>query len=70
MSDWSVICFLPRLYLAGLHFNENSDREQAVDQEGQLRYSVRFPKFKRGGYSVHIEKPGPTYGRIHTYSLI
>lgn len=58
-----------RLYLAGLHFNENSDREQAVDQEGQPRFSVRFPKFKRGGHSVHMEKTNPTYGRISKEKL-
>ena len=52
-----------RLYLAALHFNENSDREQAVDKEGKPRFSVRFPKFKKGGYSVHKEMANPTYGR-------
>jgi solute carrier family 8 (sodium/calcium exchanger) len=50
-----------RYYLAALHFNENSERMQAVTIDGQPRYSIRFPKFKKGEYSIRIEKTPPTY---------
>ena len=50
-----------RYYLAGLHFNENSERMQATTLDGQPRYSVRFPKLKKGEYSVRIEKTPSTY---------
>lgn len=50
-----------RLYLAALHFNENSHRMQAITKAGRLQYSIRFPKFKKGGYTVQVTKCGPTF---------
>ena len=41
-----TFCYI-RLQLAALHFNE-----QAGTQQGELRYEILFPKFKRGGYTV------------------
>ncbi|XP_062582679.1 uncharacterized protein LOC134252712 [Saccostrea cucullata] len=37
-----------RLYLATLHFNENSTREQAKNQDGDMIYSVSYPKGRKG----------------------
>ena len=53
-----------RLLLAALHYNENSDREQATTSDGVPRFSLRFPKFKKGGYSVRMEKTAATYGMV------
>ena len=51
-----------RLELAALHFNENSNREQAVTKEGDEQYDVVFPKYKKGGYIVRKVVEKPTYG--------
>ncbi|XP_071950777.1 uncharacterized protein [Antedon mediterranea] len=51
-------------FLAGLHYNENSDREQAITAEGKERFCVAFPKFKHGGYSVKKVYKDPTYGEF------
>ena len=45
-----------------LHYNENSERLQAVTKEGKPCYSIRFPKHKKGEYSVRKEKTAATYG--------
>ncbi|XP_061183986.1 uncharacterized protein LOC133192121 isoform X2 [Saccostrea echinata] len=37
-----------RLYIAALHFNENSSRDQAVNKSGELIYSVSYPKGRNG----------------------
>ena len=37
-----------RLYIAALHFNENSPREQAVNKNGEPIYSVSYPKGSKG----------------------
>lgn len=53
-----------RYYLAGLHFNANSDRMQAVTRDGRPKFSVRFPKYKKPGeYSVRAVKSEPSYGK-------
>jgi hypothetical protein len=56
-DNWSYIAELLtrtcRLQtLACLHYNENTMRDQAVTKDGQKRYDVVFPKFKKGGYTV------------------
>ncbi len=68
-----VNCFYTfRLYLAALHYNENSDRLQAVDQDGRPRYDLRFPKYKKGGQVVRVVKTKSTIGEFieasETYS--
>lgn len=45
-----------RLWLAALHYNFNSDRKQATTSKGVQRYSVSFPKHKKGGYTVRKSK--------------
>lgn len=51
--------------MAALHYNENSDRLQAVTKEGKPRYSIRSPKNKKGEYSVRKEKTAVTYGNYY-----
>jgi len=51
-----------RLQLAALHYNENADRKQATTSDGKLQYSIRFPKFKKDGFSVTALKEDTTYG--------
>ena len=56
-----------RMQLATLHFNENSNRDQAVTKEGKDCYEIVFPKFKKGGYIVRKVTVKPTYGELcHT----
>ena len=43
---------LHRLYLAALHYNYNSNRKQAVTKKGKKRFSMLFPKYKKGGHIV------------------
>lgn len=50
-----------RVQLAMLHFNENSDRAQATTKQGEDRYDVVFPKYKKGGYIVRKVTVDPTY---------
>ena len=56
MSHWMKhktkpkISFLFRLQIAILHFNENSDREQATDDSE--RFNIAFPKYKKGEHTV------------------
>jgi len=33
-----------RLLLSALHYNENADRKQAVNWDGELEYTVTYPK--------------------------
>ena len=44
-----------------LHFNENSGRAQATTKQGEERYDVVFPKYKKGGYIVRKVTVDPTY---------
>ena len=37
-------------------------RDQAVTKDGQKRYDVVFPKFKKGGHTVRGIKTRCTYG--------
>ena len=52
-----------RLELAILHFNENTNRKQAVTKHGDQRYDIVFPKYKKGGYVVRKVTTDPTYGK-------
>ena len=55
--------YFNRLELASLHFNENSDRKQAVTTEGKDQFEIVFPKFKRGGYTVRRVMVDPTFSK-------
>ena len=52
-----------RLALAAIHHNENSARKQIVDADGKPRYTIKFPKVKKGQPSVRPIKPKATYGK-------
>lgn len=56
---------VPRLQLAALHFNENSNRKQTVTKKGEEQYEIIFPKFKRGGYTVRKVLEDPTFGNFY-----
>ena len=49
--------------LAAMHYNENSSRVQAVDQDGKKRFAVVFPKVKKGEPCVRPIKENPTYSK-------
>ena len=53
---------LARVHLAALHFNENSGKPQATTKTGSLRYTVAYPKAKKGDEAVvKPQREGPTY---------
>ena len=58
-----------RLYLAALHYNENSTRLQAVTVDGRPRFTLRFPKSKKGDYSIRKEQSKATYGKCIYYNI-
>ena len=43
---------LYRLEIDALHFNENSNREQATTKHGEKCYDIVYPKDKKGSYTV------------------
>ena len=51
-----------RLYLAMLHYNENCGRQQAQTRKGEKRYTVLYPKYKKGGHVVRKLVEHCTYG--------
>ena len=53
-----------RLQLAALHYNNNSDKGQAITKKGEERFSISFPKYKKGGYIVRKIKTASTYGKL------
>ncbi|ESP03492.1 hypothetical protein LOTGIDRAFT_137344, partial [Lottia gigantea] len=63
MIGFSYHGMLPQLWLAALHFNENSQRKQAVTKDGRARYKIVYPKFKKGDYSVRRILVDCTYGK-------
>ncbi|KAK1894167.1 Translation initiation factor 2 subunit beta [Dissostichus eleginoides] len=54
-------CGFQRLILAALHYNENSGRKHAKTSTGQLQYTVKFPKAKKGGHVVRRVNTAATY---------
>ncbi|XDV25779.1 hypothetical protein PO909_029637 [Leuciscus waleckii] len=55
---------LSRLLLAALHYNENADRKPACNESGDVSVRVRWPKFKKGEYSIFSMKTAPTYSKL------
>lgn len=47
-----------------MHFNENADRPIATTQDGTERYSVKYPKYKKGGHVVKKIMADPTYSEL------
>ena len=52
-----------RLQLPALHHNENANKKQAKTEDGKDRYSLCFPKYKKGGYIVRKIMVESTHGR-------
>ncbi len=50
-----------RMYLAALHYNENSTRRTAVCADGTSQHRIHFPKSKKGEYTVRSVKTKPTF---------
>ena len=51
-----------RLLLAAMHHNENSQNVQAVKKDGNPRYSITFPKQRKGEFTVTKIKTQRIYG--------
>ncbi|XP_059891693.1 uncharacterized protein LOC132445623 [Gadus macrocephalus] len=51
-----------RLLLAALHYNCNANRETARRSDGLERYSVRYPRFRKGAWVVVPIKEKASYG--------
>ena len=62
--------FVFRLALAAIHFNENCGRAQAVTKTGELRYTVSFPKAKKGEGVAKEVKVDQSFGKIFVSSYI
>ena len=43
-----------------MHCNENADRSQAMNQAGNAVFVIRFPKYKKGVYTMNQES-GPYF---------
>lgn len=61
---------LGRTRLAILHFNENSDRCQAVTKEGKPRWSVVASKARKGHFTARPEPTETTYGQFGRKSIV
>ena len=59
-----VFCFVFRLALAALHFNENSGRNQALTKDGQPQFRISFPKSRRGEAIAKEIKTCQTFGKF------
>ncbi|XP_067281531.1 uncharacterized protein [Pseudorasbora parva] len=60
-TGFSFLGMYSRLLLAALHFNSNGNRDVARTSEGEGRYAVRYPRFRKGGWVVHPIKEKPSY---------
>ncbi|KAM7309495.1 uncharacterized protein ISCGN_013126 [Ixodes scapularis] len=52
--------------MAILHYNANADRKQARTREGKLRFSLRFPKSRKGEWVLRPVIEAPSYGYVKT----
>lgn len=66
-SDCIPYCCRTRV--AALHFNENSDREQAISGAGQRQWKRKSPKAKKGHPTVAEEKTKATHGNFASIYL-
>ncbi|XP_071377166.1 uncharacterized protein [Centroberyx affinis] len=55
---------LCRLYLTAMHFNENATRAQLKTKEGAPVYKIKYPKYKKGKYSIQAVKTNQTSGYV------
>ncbi|XP_062580835.1 uncharacterized protein LOC134242728 [Saccostrea cucullata] len=60
-TAFSYLGMLCRLYLAGLHNNENSERDQMFTRQREPCFTIRYPKGRKGQAVVRPDKTKPTY---------
>jgi solute carrier family 8 (sodium/calcium exchanger) len=65
-----MIYYVFRLFLAALHFSENSTRTQAVTMDGTRQYRISYPKGRKGEGVVKEMKTSQTYGVFFLSHLI
>ncbi|XP_070547983.1 uncharacterized protein [Ptychodera flava] len=65
MYTFSYKGMCSRVRLAAMHYNENAGRGQKVTREGANCYSIAYPKYKNGGYSLKKVLVEATYGYVH-----
>ena len=53
-----------KLFLAAMHYNENSGRQQQQNKEMDLQYAIVFPKYKKGGHIVRKILVDCTYNYV------
>lgn len=56
------LLFIFRTILSAIHFNYNLRRENKVDDEGNTKVKVTYPKFKDGEATVREIKVEQNYG--------
>ena len=66
---WNVYIDIYRITLAALHYNENGMRDQAVTKAWKKRYSIVYPKFKKGGYTVREVKVNCTFCKYTVFIM-
>lgn len=64
MKAYSYFGIISRIHLAGLHYNENSDREQATTSTGAKRFKVSKLKYKDGIATVKEVKEDAQYSYV------
>ena len=62
MRTYNHQWILNRMYLAALHHNENALCPQALTQEGQLRFHIKFNKRLKREVAYQV-KEAPTYSK-------
>lgn len=63
-SAFSFNGMYSRLLLSALHYNENAKRSQARNKRGELIYKLRFPKYKKGGFTVQPVPESQTFDYV------
>jgi hypothetical protein len=64
-----LLCF--RLFLAALHFSENSTRTPAVTMDRTRQYRISYLKGRKGKGVVKEMKTSQTYGEVFiTFKVI
>lgn len=61
--------YFTRLYLAALHYNENTGRDQATASSGEPLYRMHYPKAMKGEARVKPIKTEATFGKLYYFYL-
>ena len=64
-TKWNF-CILNRTILSAIHFNYNLRRETKIDDQGNKRVKVVYPKFKEGEVTVRELEVEQNYGTVKT----